>query len=77
MRACMSASKPKIEASGAKAAMTQPPLTICLVNGMPCSLPLFLHFILVLAICYKAVAMIVVCVISEIEGNIEKFTLVG
>ena len=27
MRACMSASKPKIEAKGAKAAMTQPPGT--------------------------------------------------
>ena len=29
-------------------------LTICLINGMPCNLPLFLNFIFVLAICMVA-----------------------
>lgn len=29
-------------------------LTICLINGLPCNLPLFLNFIFVLAICMVA-----------------------
>ena len=44
---------------------------LTLINGI------IIRLVLALSICYKAVAMIVVCVISEIEGNIEEFTLVG
>ena len=43
-----------IHMAGSMMKITCCALTICLVNGMPCSLPLFLHFILVLAICMVA-----------------------
>ena len=43
-----------IHMTGSMMKITCCALTICLVNGMPCSLPLFLHFILVLAICMVA-----------------------
>ena len=39
------------DSSGSMMKITCCALTICLINGMPCNLPLFLNFIFVLAIC--------------------------
>lgn len=43
-----------IHLSGSMMKITCCALTICLINGMPCNLPLFLNFIFVLAICMVA-----------------------
>lgn len=43
-----------IHLSGSMMKITCCALTICLINGMPCNLPLFLNFIFVLAICVVA-----------------------
>jgi Na+/H+-dicarboxylate symporter len=42
-----------IHLSGSMMKITCCALTICLINGMPCNLPLFLNFIFVLAICIR------------------------
>lgn len=43
-----------IHLSGSMMKITCCALTICLINGLPCDLPLFLNFIFVLAICMVA-----------------------
>ena len=43
-----------IHLSGSMMKITCCALTICLINGLPCNLPLFLNFIFVLAICMVA-----------------------
>ena len=43
-----------IHLSGSMMKITCCALTICLINGLPCQLPLFLNFIFVLAICMVA-----------------------
>lgn len=43
-----------IHLSGSMMKITCCALTICLINGMPCNLMLFLHFIFILAICMVA-----------------------